>query len=120
MLQYRRDLTSFRPARTITQTIPRLGCQISAQARARLEPDPAVDWTTVDYDVLLDLGLRKEYIHFEIRRALLSEARQAKKPGFVRIADALMQATSEYAPRGESLCRQIDYHWRRLQIRVRA
>jgi len=120
LLQYRRDLTSFRPARTITQTIPRLGCQISAQARARLEPDPAVDWTTVDYDVLLDLGLRKEYIHFEIRRALLSEARQAKKPGFVRIADALMQATSEYAPRGESLCRQIDYHWRRLQIRVRA
>ncbi len=117
LLQYRRGAAAIDPQRVIRQTIGRVACQWSAEARCRGETDPATQWSSIEEDGLIKSGVPASRLRHQIRRTLLNEARRAKRHPSNDLAIRLSNAAREFAPRGEGPWRAIDYQIRRLRSR---
>jgi len=115
ILQYRRDLETTKPERIVQQTLSTLGVQLSNIFRTNGDPDRAADWKQLDQATLLSEGLSQSSVHKSIRRALLSEARLARKYGFKNKAAQLIEFATRYQPKLEGLLPQLDFQWRRAR-----
>ncbi|MDZ4847746.1 MAG: glycosyltransferase [Pirellulaceae bacterium] len=117
VLQYRRELKATRPERIVQQTLSTLAAQVSNRCLNAAISDPAPQWSGVDVPMLLNLGLSKSAVHASLRRALLSEARLARKAGFHAQSDRLLEFCSNYQPEHDGLLTHIDYLWRIARVR---
>lgn len=116
VLRYRRDLGGLDPAQIVRQAVSTEGARHSARARRAGRADPAEAWVAADHDTLQRAGVSAPRLARLVRRALLSEARLARKHGFRESSRALVRHAALLAPRGEGIAARLDYAWRTARV----
>lgn len=116
VLRYRRDLAALQPARVVMQALSAHAARYAARVRRAGRPDPAEDWDMVDRESLIHQGYTPVQIAWLARRALLAEARVARRHGFHDAVCRLLRHAAELSPRGDGLALRLDYAWRTARV----
>lgn len=118
VLCYRRDLSNLQSDRLARQSVSALAAILAAESRSAGGGDPAEHWQDADRETLLRAGVSPNRIARVVRRTLLSEARIAKKYGYVRSCQSLLREAAAIGPHGEGIAARLDYAWRLLRVRL--